>query len=47
MLHVAPLIHDDILDQDILRRNELTANIKWASETPFWSEMRWRRFRFI
>lgn len=30
MLHVATLIHDDILDQDILRRNELTANIKWG-----------------
>jgi len=30
MLHVASLIHDDILDQDILRRNELTANIKWG-----------------
>jgi geranylgeranyl pyrophosphate synthase len=30
MLHIASLIHDDILDQDILRRNELTANIKWG-----------------
>jgi len=30
LLHVASLIHDDILDQDILRRNELTANIKWG-----------------
>ena len=30
MLHVGSLIHDDILDQDILRRNELTANIKWG-----------------
>jgi len=30
MLHVATLIHDDILDQDIFRRNELTANIKWG-----------------
>ena len=30
MLHIATLIHDDILDQDIFRRNELTANIKWG-----------------
>jgi geranylgeranyl pyrophosphate synthase len=30
MLHIASLIHDDILDQDTLRRNELTANIKWG-----------------
>ena len=30
MLHIASLIHDDILDQDILRRNKLTANIKWG-----------------
>ena len=30
MLHIASLIHDDILDQEILRRNELTANIKWG-----------------
>jgi len=30
MLHVATLIHDDILDQDTFRRNELTANIKWG-----------------
>ena len=30
MLHIASLIHDDILDQDLLRRNELTANIKWG-----------------
>ncbi|MEJ2240935.1 MAG: polyprenyl synthetase family protein [Candidatus Bathyarchaeota archaeon] len=30
MLHVATLIHDDILDQEIFRRNELTANIKWG-----------------
>jgi octaprenyl-diphosphate synthase len=30
MLHIASLIHDDILDQEIFRRNELTANIKWG-----------------
>lgn len=30
MLHVATLIHDDILDQDIFRRNELTVNTKWG-----------------
>ena len=30
MLHMASLIHDDILDQDIVRRNELTVNIKWG-----------------
>jgi octaprenyl-diphosphate synthase len=30
MLHAATLIHDDILDQEILRRNELTANKKWG-----------------
>ena len=30
MLHVATLIHDDILDQEIFRRNKLTANIKWG-----------------
>ena len=30
MLHVATLIHDDILDQDVFRRNELTANVKWG-----------------
>ena len=30
MLHMASLIHDDILDQDIVRRNELTVNTKWG-----------------
>lgn len=30
LLHVATLIHDDILDQDSFRRNQLTANIKWG-----------------
>ena len=30
MLHIATLIHDDILDQDIFRRNELTANTRWG-----------------
>ena len=30
MLHIASLIHDDILDQDIVRRNELTVNTKWG-----------------
>lgn len=30
LLHVASLIHDDILDQEIFRRNQLTANIKWG-----------------
>ena len=30
LLHVATLIHDDILDQDLFRRNELTANAKWG-----------------
>ncbi|UCE96381.1 MAG: polyprenyl synthetase family protein [Candidatus Bathyarchaeota archaeon] len=30
MLHAASLIHDDILDQDIIRRNKLTANMKWG-----------------
>jgi geranylgeranyl pyrophosphate synthase len=29
-LHVATLVHDDILDQDTFRRNQLTANIKWG-----------------
>ncbi len=30
LLHTATLIHDDILDQDELRRNALTANAKWG-----------------
>jgi geranylgeranyl pyrophosphate synthase len=30
MLHVATLIHDDILDQDMFRRNDLTVNAKWG-----------------
>ena len=30
LLHIATLIHDDILDQDTFRRNQLTANIKWG-----------------
>ncbi len=30
LLHTATLIHDDILDQDVLRRNALTANAKWG-----------------
>lgn len=30
LLHVATLIHDDILDQDIFRRNKLTPSIKWG-----------------
>lgn len=30
LLHVATLIHDDILDQDLFRRNELTVNAKWG-----------------
>lgn len=31
MLHVATLIHDDILDLDMFRRNELTVNAKWGA----------------
>jgi octaprenyl-diphosphate synthase len=30
LLHTATLIHDDILDQDVFRRNALTANAKWG-----------------
>jgi geranylgeranyl pyrophosphate synthase len=30
MLHVATLVHDDILDEDMFRRNELTVNAKWG-----------------
>lgn len=30
MLHAASLIHDDILDQELIRRNKPTANKKWG-----------------
>ncbi len=30
LLHTATLVHDDILDEDIFRRNSLTANAKWG-----------------
>ncbi len=30
LLHAATLIHDDILDNDLFRRNERTANSKWG-----------------
>jgi geranylgeranyl pyrophosphate synthase len=30
LLHTATLVHDDILDQDTLRRNALTPNAKWG-----------------
>ncbi len=30
LLHTATLVHDDILDEDVFRRNSLTANAKWG-----------------
>lgn len=30
LLHAATLIHDDVLDQDLFRRNALTINAKWG-----------------
>jgi octaprenyl-diphosphate synthase len=33
MIHTATLIHDDILDESVLRRHEETVNARWGNET--------------
>ena len=32
LLHTATLIHDDIIDESMFRRNQLTLNAKWGNE---------------
>ncbi len=33
MIHTAPLVHDDVLDESLVRRHAATVNAEWGNET--------------
>ena len=44
LLHLATLVHDDILDEDVFRRNALSVHAKWSVKEAVRWVIYWLRF---